>query len=205
MDDLSPSQITLPGGYVGELCARHDTPAFRQWLATLPAVLAGAEARLPGICVKAFKAPPLLRAIHYRSVGSKAARSHRFALHLHAHGAGATEPIGYFERWQGLRLVECYLLTRFLEDSTDLYSEMSRLLREDPDAEKYLALLRFAAEATRRMHDCGFAHNDLGGQNLLLRRTGDAAWADPVFIDLNRGDLSPSVSLRARARDLAKL
>ena len=46
MDDLSPSQITLPGGYVGELCARHDTPAFRQWLATLPAVLAGSEARL---------------------------------------------------------------------------------------------------------------------------------------------------------------
>jgi hypothetical protein len=224
MDDLSSSQITLPGGYVGELCARYDTPVFRQWLEALPALLAGSEARLvyrlrnriyrvadpenpngPGICVKAFKAPPLLRAIHYRSVGSKAARSHRFALHLHAHGAGATEPIGYFERWQGLRLVECYLLTRFLEDSTDLYSEMSRLLREDPDCEKYLALLRFTAVATRRMHDCGFAHNDLGGQNLLLRRTGDAAWADPVFIDLNRGDLLPSVSLRARARDLAKL
>ena len=224
MDNTSTATITLPGGYVGELGAGYDTPAFRQWLAALPATLAGAEAQLvyrlrnrifrvadpsapagPGICVKAFKAPPLLRSLYYRKFGSKAARSHRYALHLHRHDAGVSEPIGYLERWRGPRLVESYLLTRFLENGTDLYSEMSRLLREDPDCEKYLALLRFTAAATRRMHDCGFVHNDLGGQNLLLHRTGGAVWADPVFIDLNRGELLPAVSLRARARDLAKL
>ena len=217
-------KIALPGGYVGELTPDYDTPAFRQWLAGLPAALAGPEVRLvyrlrnriyrvanpldpagAGICVKAFQAPPLLRSLYYRKVGSKAARSHRYALHLNRHGAGSSEPIGFFERWQGPRLVESYLLTRFLEGSTDLYSEMARLLRDDPVCAKYLALLRFAATATRRMHDAGFVHQDLGGQNLLLRRTGETTWADPVFIDLNRGAILPAVSLRQRARDLAKL
>ncbi len=210
-------------GYVGELAAPFANAEFARWLVQLPAELAGRDADLvyrlrnkiyrvadpftpdAGICVKSFKAPPLLRSLAYRRIGSKAARSHRFALHLRAHGAGTTEPIGYFERWSGPRLVESYLLTRFLDGGTDLYSEMSRLLREDPDAAKYIALLRFTAEATRRMHDCGYVHQDLGGQNLMLRRTGDATWADPCFIDLNRGSIQPSVSLRARARDLAKL
>ena len=214
----------MPGsGYVGELAAPFASLEFAQWLVQLPAELAGKDAQLvyrlrnkiyrvadpltpdAGICVKAFKPPPLLRCLFYRRIGSKAARSHRFALHLRTHDAGVTEPIAYFERWSGPRLVESYLLTRFLDSGTDLYSEMSRLLNEDPDAAKYIALLRFTAVATRRMHDCGYVHNDLGGQNLMLRRTGDATWAAPCFIDLNRGGIQTAVSLRARARDLAKL
>ncbi len=210
--------------YVGEIAAPYATPEFARWLVGLPATFAARDADLvyrlrnkiyriadpaapagPGFCIKSFKAPPLLRSLAYRRIGSKAARSHRFALHLRAHGAGTTDPVAYFEHWSGPRLVESYLVTRFLEGSTDLYSEMSRLLRDDPDAAKYIALLRFAADAVRRMHDSGYVHNDLGGQNLLLRRTGDAAWADPCFIDLNRGDLCPALTLRQRARDLAKL
>jgi hypothetical protein len=210
--------------YQGEIVAAYATPAFGDWLNNLPATLAGPEARLiyqvrnrlyrlpdpldpagAGLCVKAFAFPSRLRRLIYRSAGSKAARAHRFARHLQQHGAGVTLPVGYAERWEGSRLVESYLLTRFLDGGTDLYSEMSRLLREDPDAEKYLALLRFAAGAVRRMHDSGFVHHDLGGQNLLLRRNGDAAWADPGFIDLNRGRILPALSLRHRARDLAKL
>ncbi|HLP03372.1 MAG TPA: lipopolysaccharide kinase InaA family protein [Opitutaceae bacterium] len=210
--------------YVGEIAAPFATTEFARWLVGLPGTFAARDADLvyrlrnkiyriadpaapagPGFCVKSFKAPPLLRSLAYRRIGSKAARSHRFALHLRAHGAGTTEPVAYFERWSGPRLVESYLVTRFLENGTDLYSEMSRLLREDPDAAKYIALLRFAADAIRRMHDSGYVHNDLGGQNLMLRRTGDAAWADPCFIDLNRGDLCASLTLRQRARDLAKL
>jgi hypothetical protein len=220
----TPLSALSPGsGYVGELAAPFANPEFARWLVQLPSELAGQDAQLvyrlrnkiyrvadpftpgAGICIKSFKPPPLLRCLFYRRIGSKAARSHRFALHLRAHGAGTTEPIAYFERWSGLRLVESYLLTRFLDAGTDLYSEMSRLLREDPDAAKYIALLRFTAVATRRMHDCGYVHNDLGGQNLMLRRSADASWADPCFIDLNRGSIQPSVSLSARARDLAKL
>ncbi len=159
----------------------------------------------PGFCVKTFKAPPFLRALHYRRVGSKAVRSHRFGVHLRAHRASAAEPVACFERWSGARLIESCLVTRFMEQGTDLYSEMSRLLREDPDAAKYIALLRFAAGAIRRMHDSGYVHNDLGGQNILLRRVGDAAWTDPCFIDLNRGELCGELTLRQRARDLAKL
>ncbi len=228
MPDLPDTSLSdfAPGcRYQGKTVSPYATPAFAEWLNQLPTLLAESEDKLvyrvrnriyrlsdpldptgkAHLCVKSFAAPTLLRSFFYRSKGSKAARSYLHARHLMQHGAGVTPPIGYAERWAGARLVESYLITRFLDDSTDLYSEMSRLLREDPDAEKYIVLLRFAAGAMRRMHDCGFLHNDLGGQNFLLRRTPDGNWSEPGFIDLNRGRILPEVSLRLRARDLATL
>ena len=220
-----PVASISPGrGYSGWISEKYARADLGPWLATLPATLRGPSAQLVyrlrnrihrvpdpffpeagGICVKSFKPPSFLRSLVFRRQGSKAARSPRCAVPLRQHGAGAAEPIGYCERWQGLRLVECHLFTRFLDGATDLYTEMSRLLREDPDCEKYIALLRFAAGAIRRMHDSGFVHQDLAGHNLLFRRVGEAEWADPCFIDLNRGRIRSAVSLRERGRDVAKL
>ncbi|MEX2367217.1 MAG: lipopolysaccharide kinase InaA family protein, partial [Pseudohongiellaceae bacterium] len=157
------------------------------------------------VCIKAFKQPDALRAKIYRQRGSKAERAHAYSKHLYAQGAAVAEPIGYMERWDGDRLIESYLITRYIADSTDLYSEMTYLLRERPYAEDFIKLLRFSANAIRTMHDSGFLHGDLGPQNILMQRTGAAEWAQPAFIDLNRGRLKAEPSLRERAEDMERM
>ncbi|MCC5833837.1 MAG: hypothetical protein JJU20_03805 [Opitutales bacterium] len=157
------------------------------------------------ICIKSFARPKWLRSLHYSMVGSKAARSFKHAFHLAERGVGVPKPLGYFERWSGRQLSDSYFLSEFIEDATDLYAEMNRMLREDPDCHRYLALLRLVAAEVRRMHDCGFQHNDLGGQNILLRRIANGHWDRVQFIDLNRGRIHSELSLRQRAQDLANL
>jgi hypothetical protein len=56
------------------------------------------------------------------------------------------------------------------------------------------------------MHDAGFLHNDLGNQNIMLRREEDGeSWSDVQFIDLNRGYISKKLSERERARDISRI
>ncbi len=210
--------------FSGELSKRLCIPEFNQWLESLTADLENHSDALiyrvrnriyrlddplklypNGFCLKAFKTPSALRSIHYRSYGSKAARAHRYAAHLFENQVSNAEPLGYFERWQGHQLAESYLLTSFVSGSTDLFSETNRLLAENPDSTTYLNLLQFAANSIRRMHDSGYIHYDLGGQNFLFQRTAADGWDQPTFIDLNRGRLLDNVTLRHRARDLAKL
>ncbi|WP_111641555.1 lipopolysaccharide kinase InaA family protein [Marinimicrobium alkaliphilum] len=222
--DFSALNDARLSAYEGNLAPAYAQTAVLDWLAQLPAQLEGQDSELiyrvrnrvyrvddpldpngPGICVKAFRPPAYVRAWYYRRHGSKAQRAHDYARHLYRQGAGVAEPIAYFERWDGNHLRESYLLTRYLSDATDLYTEMTRLLREDPDAFRFIALLRFTAGAIRHMHDSGFVHNDLGAQNILMRRIGPAEWAAPVFIDLNRGRPLADVSLKERARDMSRL
>ena len=166
----------------------------------LPCPLGGAD-----LCIKAFKQPDALRSKLYRRQGSKAQRAHQYARHLYQHGAAVAEPIGYVEQWHGSQLTHSYLISRFVENSTDLYSEMTYLLRERPYASDFIRLLRTAANAVRIMHDSGFLHGDLGPQNILMTRIGDADWTNITFIDLNRGQLTPNPSLKQRAKDLDRM
>lgn len=207
----------------GEVLQAYAQATGKAWLDNLNTLLSSQEADLlyrqrnrvyrlddplePGksICIKVFKQPDPLRSAWYRHAGSKAQRAHAYARHLYAQGAAVAEPLGYLERWQGNQLVESVLLSRYLDNSTDLYSEMTYLLRERPYAEDYIKLLRFCANAIRTMHDSGFLHGDLGPQNLLMQRTATAQWAQPMFIDLNRGRLQPQPTLRARARDMERM
>jgi hypothetical protein len=55
------------------------------------------------------------------------------------------------------------------------------------------------------MHECGFLHNDLGNQNILLCRDAHGVWNNVQFIDLNRGRIKPVLSSRERARDLSRI
>lgn len=156
------------------------------------------------ICVKAFATPPLARSVYYSWFGSKAARAYQNAFHLESHGVGVPRPLGFFETWEGRRLKDSYFVSEYMTEATDMYAEMRRLLRDDPDCHRYAALLRLVAGEIRKMHDCGFEHNDLGGQNILMRRNS-GTWSDIRFIDLNRGRVHAELGLRRRARDLANL
>lgn len=194
-----------------------------EWISNLPELLAATTEdqllfkmrnrvyRLPcplggtDLCIKAFKQPDALRSWIYRRQGSKAQRAHQYARHLYEQGAAVAEPIGYVEQWKESRLINSYLISRFVENSSDLYSEMTYLLRQRPYAGDFIRLLRTAATAVRKMHDSGFLHGDLGPQNILMTRTGDADWSNITFIDLNRGQLSPRPSLKQRAKDLDRM
>lgn len=216
------TNLPLPG-FEGEILERYATEAGTHWLAGLQTELQSNDSDLlyrqrnrvyrlddpldsaVSVCIKAFKQPDALRSIIYRRTGSKAQRAHAYSAHLHARGADVAEPIGYMERWEGNRLIESYLITRYVAQSTDLYSEMTYLLRERPYAEDFITLLRFTADAIRTMHDSGFLHGDLGPQNILMQRTGPADWANPAFIDLNRGKLTANPTLHQRARDMERM
>ncbi|MCH8553295.1 MAG: hypothetical protein LAT62_15255 [Natronospirillum sp.] len=223
---LPLSELPLPQslqGYSGELTAPLATAEALNWVAALPQRLEAESdglifrnrnrvfrlPDLPGwphpVCVKVFKTPGRLRAMTYRRQGSKAERAHRHARFLFEHEAGVATPLGYFERWEGPRLVASYLISGFLEDASDLFTEMTHIIRERPYAADFVALLRTAAVAIRAMHDSGFVHRDLGAQNILLRREDGQHWGDVMFIDLNRGRILDEVSLRERARDLCRL
>lgn len=219
-----PSTSFQFDGYQGHLLSSHDTPALRDWIASLENRLASDEGELiyrvrnkiykippppllpwSALCVKRFAPPSASRRRRYARAGGKGARSFRAALHLHQHGVGVPAPLAYYEKCDASGLVESVYLSAYADDTVDFNAEQDRLLRHAPDYETYLALLRRVATEVKRMHDCGFVHNDLAGQNILLHRAASREWDRVEFIDLNRGRILSSLSLLLRARDLARL
>src|SRR5690625_7287761 len=55
------------------------------------------------------------------------------------------------------------------------------------------------------MHDAGFAHRDMGNQNILMPKNPDGTWAKPQFIDLNRSRVYSKVTDQQRAFDISRL
>jgi len=222
MLDAAAEQVRL-GPYAGALTER-ITGTAREALSRLGARLddpsvdvlsAGrnrnVRLRLPGlggdgaIVVKAFGPQNRLKDAIDRVRGSKAARTWRAAAHLAGAGVGTPAPLGYLDRWEGARLRESYYLSACAADAVAFGEELIRLYRCDPVCWKLMTLLECVARAVRAMHDGGLLHNDLGNQNILLRRIGDGAWADVQFIDLNRARIRPALSPRRRARDISRI
>ena len=137
--------------------------------------------------------------------GSKALRSFQVAGRLHAAGVGTPAPVAYVERWRGVHLLASHFLSVFSPDLTCFRDELNRLYRHDPVCSKVINLLQAVADAVRGMHAAGVVHNDLGNQNIMLRRTGADTWADVQFVDLNRARIREAVSLREIARDLSRI
>ena len=222
---MRASGAGLAGRYAGELAQAYRSPELLALLADLPALLAAPAARLIAagrnrnvrielpvagrgvpVMVKAFGAQSLLRDLRDRRRGSKARRTWQAAAHLAAHGAGTPPPIGYLERWEGVRLRESYYLAECQDGATTLREALLELFDERPPlAARFVQLLECVAAGARRMHDAGFLHNDLGNQNVLLRGAGPAAWRDFMVVDLNRGRVRRSLDLHARGRDLSRL
>lgn len=222
---MPASGAGLAGRYAGELAEAYRRPEVLALLADLPALLAAPAARLitsgrnrnirievPAggrsvpVMVKAFGAQSWLRDLRDRRRGSKAERTWRAAAHLAAHGAGTPPPIGYLERWEGARLRESYYLAEFQDGADSLRDALLDLFDGRPPlAAQFVQLLECVAAGVRRMHDAGFLHNDLGNQNVLLRPKARAAWDSFMVVDLNRGRIRGSLSLRQRGRDLSRL
>ena len=210
------------GPYAGEIAARYNEPAAISALETLgrdaeaddspppdrnrvfTLELPSAEGAVPAV-VKAFSRQSFLKDLSDRRRGTRARRSWTAARALRARGIGTPAPIAFLERWQGLRLVEAYYVSELQDGISSFRNELARLYRSDPDCGRIMTLLQYVAEAIRRMHSAGILHNDLGNQNILLRRKGDGEWTDVQFIDLNRARIRKSLSLRERARDLSRI
>jgi hypothetical protein len=157
-----------------------------------------------GIHVKAFGPQSLLKDLRDSRRGSKARRTYLAARALAAAGVGTPEPAAYLERWEGRRLRESYYLSVFVPGLASFRDELIRLFREDPDCGRFMTVLQTVADAVRALHAAGFCHNDLGNQNILLRRT-DTGWADVRFVDLNRGRLYAALDARRRGRDVSRI
>ena len=210
------------GSYSGWLEAEYWSPALPGQIAALPGLLAAAAREAHGrsrlirlslkragqpveVVVKAFARQPPWKDWADRVQGSKAQRSWRAARRLVERGVGTPPPVGYLDRWEKGRLVECYYFSEYVPDLVCLRDELIRLYRTDPDCEKLMSLLQVVADAIRGLHSAGLFHRDLGNQNILLRRLGDAGWGDVQFADLNRARLRESLTLRERARDISRI
>ena len=225
-DVQNPSVQTLAfGGARVLLLPEFDNPAVRELLAQIetraaaPAAtvlhagrnrtvkldLALADGRPLAVVVKAFGAQGRFKDWNAARRGTKAERSFRVAARLHAAGVGTPAPVACVERWAGRQLLSSHFVSVFAPGLTCFRDELIRLYRTDPSCAKLIGLLQTVADAVRAMHRAGVQHNDLGNQNIMLRRTGDAAWADVQFVDLNRARLRDALSLRDVARDLSRL
>lgn len=212
------------GPYTGEIADTWDTPGVREQLASLTdhlssegaAVIAGGRNRSvllslgPGtdrhrVVVKTFGRPNLLQDLLATRRGSKARRTWVAACHLQSHAVGTPPPLAFLERRQAGRLVESHVLTVYQDNVTNFRDELIRLFLHDPECERFMTLLQRVADAVRAMHATGFQHNDLGNQNVFLRRKGADDWECAQFLDLNRARIRPSLSLRRRARDLSRV
>ena len=136
--------------------------------------------------------------------GSKARRTWLAANALAGRGVGTPRPLAYLERWEGGNLVESHFLSEYVAGTTSFRDELMRLFHDDPECARFMDLLNRVARGIRAMHSAGYQHNDLGNQNILLRRVGED-WGEPHFIDLNRGRLRTALTLRQRARDLSRI
>lgn len=159
------------------------------------------------VVVKAFGKPSLLKnAIDRCGRGSKALRTWLAAVHLDESGVGTPAPVAFMERWVENRLVESYVVTVYEAGISDFKTELNRLFRLEPECAKIMTLIQVVADGIRRMHEAGFMHNDLGNQNVMLRRcSGDEEWGDFQVIDLNRGYLRDNLTNRERARDISRI
>lgn len=210
------------GPYEGGIVQALDGPELRAALADLPRRIAGAEAlqdgrnrtvrwrvRLDGrdldLAVKSFGCPSGIAGFLAARRMSKARRSWLAARRLAESDAGTPAPVGWLDRHEGGRRVESHWITEFNAGLSTFRDELVSVYRERPRCDELMDLLQVVADAVRAMHAAGVQHNDLGNQNILLRREAPGRWSDVRFIDLNRAKLRDPMTNRRRARDLSRI
>jgi len=217
-------QDTVIGVYRGETADAYRCEALLEELSTIRERVASADAiildegrnrnvRLAlsapdgpiDVVVKAFSWGSKSGSRISRSRGSKAHRTWRAACSLSASGVGTPPPIAFLERADGARYVEAYFISLYQDAVTSFTDELNNLFLNESTCEKFMALMQCVADAVRGMHRAGFQHNDLGNQNILLRRKGPCEWGDVQFIDLNRGRQREELTHRQRARDISRI
>lgn len=163
------------------------------------------DGRSLDLVVKSFGRQAAWKDLAARKRGSKARRTWVAARHLAQHGIGTPEPVACLEHWQGSRLTASHYISEFVDGAESFHSELIRLFRTDPQCAKFMAIMQVVADAVAAMHEAGFQHNDLGNQNILVKRQGEQDWSDVCFLDLNRARIRPALSARDRGRDISRL
>jgi tRNA A-37 threonylcarbamoyl transferase component Bud32 len=223
MKDVASGDISI-GGYRGSISPDHESGELIAWAQSIASVLSSPEAKVLAegrnrnvlvdapcksgnqrVVIKSFGRQPGVRDMVNRFRGSKARRTWLAASHLCGAGIGTPRPVCFLEKWSAGRLLESYFVSEYCEDTSSFKDELIRLFRHDPECAKFMTIMQVVADAIRTMHDAGFAHNDLGNQNILLNRVGNSDWENVRFIDLNRGRCSEDVTIRQRARDISRI
>lgn len=209
------------GRYKGMVAEKYRDPGFLNELECLKEMIdaAGGQVLSAGrnlnvrisikghdLAIKSFGCQRFLKD-HIDSIrGTKARRTWNVASVLSRAGAGITPfPVAFLECWSGGRLRESYYISEYQDHAPSFKDELIRLFAEDPDCSKFMNLLESVAAGIRKMHRAGVQHNDLGNQNILLRRDGANAWKDVQFIDLNRASIRKELSTVAKARDISRI
>ena len=220
MASPASSDLVL-GPLTGGVTPAFDTPALREALAGVADRLRAADTQVLSrtgdlvvrvtlgghdAVVKSFAPRGAVRDAAARRQGSPARRSWLHATTLRTRGVGTPAPVAFLERWADGRLAESYYISVYEGGRVGFREELIRLFRHDPTCWKLMNLLQVVADAVRGLHDAGIRHGDLGNQNILLRATGDGAWADVQFVDLNRARVQAGpLSAADRAFDVSRL
>jgi tRNA A-37 threonylcarbamoyl transferase component Bud32 len=140
--------------------------------------------------------------------GSRYAGSERFfeeirvSEHLRASGVNTPEVLGLFIQTGKLGFCRGALVTRMVEGGKDLleFLQSDEGISQVADPVSKRALIRSAAQQTRRMHDAGVCHADLHIKNLLLAPDGR------IFIlDLDRASIRRKLGRTRRLANLIRL
>lgn len=220
---MSDEKNIQVGPYTGQIAADYRDPEIISQFEKMPDLLAGPSISLlstgrNAICkvtlslrgnplvlvIKRFGRENLLKNLVDRKRGSKARRTWLAARRLKERGVGTPTPVGFLEKWEGSCLLESYYISEFVPEVVSFKHELIRLFKEDPNCTRFMDLLKTVARAVAGMHREGLVHNDLGNQNILLRRSGEG-WGEIFFLDLNRARISENPSMRQRARDLSRI
>jgi len=217
-------QDVVIGGYRGQVSSASQCGELADGLAGIRALMhsEGAEVLSEGrnlnvrlslavagrdlsLVVKAFGRQNALRDLISSRGGSKARRNWIAATALWSAGVGTPRPIAFLERWESRSLVESYFIAEYQDGVSSFADELAHLFREESECDKIISLMQCVADAVRQMHAAGLLHNDLGNQNVLLRRTGEREWGDVQFIDLNRSRIRRQLTVRECARDISRI
>lgn len=120
------------------------------------------------VVVKQFTLPIAFNRFVYRWLRkSKAQRSYEYAMQLRALGVGSPEPLGFCDTGSLWQVGYCYYASR---TSKLRYNYHEAVNGKQPDEDKFLRTL---AKTVARMHEGGFWHKDLSGNNILWDRVDE--------------------------------
>ena len=150
--------------------------------------------RKGGYVVKQSPPGAWLEAAKLTAQRSRCRRAWDAALHLHAHGGLAPEPLAYLERRRFGLVTGNALVSRYLEGCVNVEEQARRLAAEGASEDAVHAYLRAIADTVNAVSACGAVHHDLSGKNIFT-----AGGARFYVIDLD------AVRLGARYRDADRL
>jgi tRNA A-37 threonylcarbamoyl transferase component Bud32 len=209
------------GRFQGAIHPDFNTPAMRAWLEKFPDVpecealssqrdhvrKVSPPGGLAPMALKKYNPPPLWKSFlnDQSGRGSRARRAFAFAQYLYEKGVPTPQPVAWLEYHHGRRIREQYLLTTCLPDACTFRGALLHHYYENPLCSQMMMLLEVTAKCVRMMHDVGFAHRDLGNQNLMVARDAQGNWQQAWVIDLHRGRILSRLSPAARGRDNARI